>query len=189
MEKSVVFPLYFLPSFNYVQLLSKYNSVYININEPFVKQSYRNRFEIMGSNKREILSIPLQKGKTLLKTKDVRISYDENWQKKHWQAIISAYKNAPFFEYYDYHLAPLFMVKETYLWEYNYQLLLKCLTLLHIDTKIIFIEDILPNTHQMIENINPLHYEQVFSDRLGFMQNLSIIDWLFNQGNVAHSVL
>ena len=32
--------------------------------------------------------------------KDVRIDYSQKWLNNHWRTITSAYRNAPFFEYY-----------------------------------------------------------------------------------------
>lgn len=38
--------------------------------------------------------------------KDVRISDHGNWRHIHWNALVAAYRNSPFFEYYadDFHV-------------------------------------------------------------------------------------
>ena len=91
------------------------STVYISVKEPFIKQTYRSRFEIMSPNKRQLLSIPLSKGKTKILTEMVAISYAEPWQKKHWHAIETAYDNSPFFMFLDYKLSRLVSLKRLYL--------------------------------------------------------------------------
>ncbi|MBK7667555.1 MAG: WbqC family protein [Sphingobacteriaceae bacterium] len=59
--KSVLLPTAYLPPINYFSLLLKNETVFIEEHEHFVKQTYRNRSEILSSNGLLSLSIPLQK--------------------------------------------------------------------------------------------------------------------------------
>jgi len=179
--EELVFPLYHLPPFNVVQCMMGFETVRVSLSEPFEKQSLRSRFEIMSPNQRQVLSVPLQKGKSKCRMDEVKISYAEPWQRKHWQALETAYHNSPFFEYYGYQLKPIFMDQPVYLWQYNIKLLEICFKLLRtsitIDTT-----HALPNAFNAIEQTKILPYEQVFIEKHGFMENLSILDWLFNVG-------
>ena len=170
-----------MPPLDCLQAMLQQDVIYISIEEGFQKQTYRNRFEIMSPNKRQILSIPLSKGKTKLTTKEVKISYAEPWQKKHWNSIETAYDNSPFFHYFDYKLKPMFMQQPEYLWEYNLSLLKIILACLKSPKSIEIVQD-RPNAEALISMQKVEAYEQVFFDRHAFMPNLSIIDWLFNTG-------
>lgn len=165
-----------------MQALLSCHKAYVSIGEPYQKQTFRNRFEIMSPNKRHMLSVPVQKGKTKLSMKEVKISYAEPWQRKHWQALETAYESSPFFEFYDYKLKPLFTSEFEFLWEYNYALLKALLEYLKLDIELELTHE-LPNTEALIESQSVPKYDQVFSEKHGFMENLSVLDWLFNVGN------
>lgn len=180
MEK-LIFPLYLLPPLDYIQVLISCKKAYISIGEQYQKQTFRNRFEIMSPNKRHMLSVPVQKGKTKLSMQDVRISYAEPWPRKHWQALETAYESSPFFEFYDYKLKPIFTAEYTFLWEYNYALLKAVLEFLNADVTLELTEE-LPNIKSEMGNLKLLVYDQVFLEKHGFMENLSVLDWLFNVG-------
>jgi hypothetical protein len=185
----------YLPPVEYFYFLLNAQNVNIEKQELYQKQSYRNRCEILSANGKLSLSIPLikQAGKEHITKK--KISYTENWQAKHWRAITSAYKNAPYFEYFEDEFKPLYEEKFEFLWDYNFlflQLILKILRLkkeLHF-TKIFEKEhreiDLRKNIHPKTKRVLPAAiqtpYYQVFSGKYGFVENLSIIDLLFNKG-------
>ena len=54
--------------------------------------------------------------------KDVRISDHGNWRHIHWNALVAAYRNSPFFEYYadDFHV--FYEKKYAFLWDYNQEI-------------------------------------------------------------------
>ena len=180
MEK-VIFPLYLLPPTAYFKAMLSFDVVYLSLGEPFKKQTKRSRFEIMSPNKRHTLSVPLKKGKSNFSMKEVQISYEEDWQRKHWQALVTAYSASPFFEYFDYDLKPLFMSKAENLYEYNSSLLQWCFQKLKIQTQVHFTDE-LPNAFELIEGQKIQSYDQVFMEKHGYMSDLSILDWIFNVG-------
>ena len=45
-------------------------------------------------------------------TKDIQISYEEDWVKNHWKALESAYMHAPYFEHYGIEIYKLISSKE-----------------------------------------------------------------------------
>lgn len=180
MEK-VIFPLYLLPSAAYFQALMSQSEVYLSLGEPFRKQTERSRFEIMSPNKRHTLSIPMKKGKTNCTMQDALISYDEDWQRKHWQALTTAYDSSPFFEYFYQELKPLFLAKPDFLHEYSWMLMQWCIQKLKINTQVSFTNEV-PNSYELIKSQVIQPYDQVFMEKHGYMENLSILDWIFNVG-------
>lgn len=172
----------------------------------YVKQSYRNRCNILGANGLLPLSIPVLKGpqhKTYVR--DISIDYNKKWQKLHWKGIESAYHRSPFFEFYLDEFKPLYEKKYTYLIDYNEALLDVILESLEIEKNLNFTgsfigkglagySDYRENIHPKRDPVSdplfkPAVYHQVFSDRFGFVANLSIIDLLFNEGPNARNVL
>jgi hypothetical protein len=196
---------YFAPV-RYFSKLAVYTDVYIEQHENFIKQTYRNRTVILGANGPISLIVPVEKGREQkIRIKDLRISYDEEWQRNHWRTIFSAYNSSPFFEYYADDLEPFFLKKSKYLLDYNQHITETILEILEIPLSLILTDDFenLPeNCLNFREKINPkAHknaddpefaaqpYTQVFSEKFGFIPDLSILDLLFNEGPSAHQVL
>jgi hypothetical protein len=161
--------------------------------EHFVKQSYRNRCEVYGANGKLSLTIPLKKWKNHCISKDIEISFDENWQNQHWRSIESAYRASPFFEFYEEDLKPLFFRKERFLLEYNQLLERELKEMMKLDSKMDFTNSyastnadlrqfIDPKNSSLFTAVNYPKYMQVFEEKAGFIQNLSILDLLFNLG-------
>jgi hypothetical protein len=98
---SVILSTAYLPNIMYLNEVISHDHIVIEGQEHFIKQTYRNRCEILGANGKQILSIPLvkQAEKEIISQK--RISYAEKWQQQHWRSICSAYKNSPYFEYFE----------------------------------------------------------------------------------------
>jgi len=172
----------------------------------YSKQTYRNRCKIYGGNGVLILSIPVQKGSEHKShVRDVRIDYVKNWQKRHWKGIESAYMHSPFFEFYMDDFQSFLGKKYEFLIDLNLELLDFLLKALDIEIEYSLTDDFIETGPQQIidcrEIIHPKRdfasdphfraqtYPQVFADRMGFKENLSIIDLLFNEGPNARSVL
>jgi len=196
---------YFSP-IRYFSKLSAYQTVYIEQHENFIKQTFRNRAVILAANGPVSLIVPVEKGREQkIKIKDLRISYDEEWQRTHWRTIFSAYNSSPFFEYYADDIEPFFMNKFNFLFDLNQQITSTLLDILEVEPDIKLTEDfelipesclnfrekINPKAHRNSEDTNfaAEHYTQVFAEKFGFVADLSILDLLFNEGPSAHSVL
>lgn len=165
-----------------------------------MKGTYRNRCYIAGANGPQRLTVPLVKGKhdhTIIK--DIKISYDEDWQRNHWITLYSVYHNSPYFEFYEDDFAPFFHQKEKYLFDLNEKLMVLLIGLLNIDSKIESTstfekqvsDDVLdfrsaihpnPKKHIKDRDYTELKYKQIFEERTGFLSNMSIVDLLFNLG-------
>jgi hypothetical protein len=109
--------------FSNVELFSKYckyNKVVIEACEHYQKRSLRNKYFILTSQGILPLAIPLKKGKNnKMPIKDVRIAYEENWQKTHLGAIRAAYGKSPYFEHYFDEIEALFMNNHEFLFDFN----------------------------------------------------------------------
>ena len=183
----------YLPNISYLSQVLKQDLILIEKHEHFVKQTYRNRCEILTSNGKLSLSIPLVKQADKELIADKKISYAEDWQKQHWRAITSAYKNSPYFEFFEDEFKPFYENKFELLFDYNTQLLQTILHILRVKKQIEFTSqfDINPSncfdlrTLSDLNNSNKLNtkqYYQVFADKQGFTPNLSCLDALFNVG-------
>ncbi len=183
----------YLPNVTYLSQVINHDVVILERHENYVKQTYRNRCEIVTANGKLSLSIPLvkQADKELISQK--KISYSEDWQKQHWRTIVSAYKNSPYFEFFEDEFKPFYENKFEFLLDYNTQLLQTVLNILRIKKQIEFTQNFEPNPINEIDLrslsdiekdqvINAKPYYQVFADKLGFTSNVSCLDALFNIG-------
>lgn len=194
MNKGAIIPLFYLPPIEYFHQVKNSQNVLIERYEHFPKQTYRNRASVHSANGKLDLIVPVLKGANVhTQIKDVRISYDFDWQRLHWLSLQTSYRSSAFFEFYEDEFARFYKTRFEYLFDYNSELLSVLLKLLKMDVSLSFTEsyrseyaelaDFRNNIHPKIpSNFKTPPYFQVFEDRNGFMPNLSIVDLLFNQG-------
>ena len=96
----VLIESHYLPSISYFKAIFPAKTIILESNEYYVKQSYRNRCEILTANGVDKLIVPLTSKHGKVYIRDVRIDYSQKWLNGHWRAIQSAYGKAPFFEFY-----------------------------------------------------------------------------------------
>jgi hypothetical protein len=146
-------------------------------------------------------------------TRDIRIAEHGNWRNLHWNAIVSAYRSSPFFEYYEDDFRPFYATKQAFLFDFNEQLRQLVCRLIDMEPKVSYSDHYQPpiganhthpttechspNAHEALDFREAIHpkkpptttefkpYYQVFASRYGFQPNLSILDLLFNMGNEA----
>ena len=199
--------LFYLPPVSWCLAAWGTDVVRLEACENYQKGSLRNRCFIAGPNGVQRLSIPLVKGKhQQTPVREVRIAYDEPWQRQHWRTICTAYGNAPFFEHYTDELAVFYERRFEFLFDFNFSLLT------HIFQKKLgrkgqfeLTETWLPPATPVAETdlrqafsgeqhewpawFIPTRYAQVFAERSGFTPNLSVLDLLFCCGKHAGDLL
>ena len=189
MLNNPLLPTAYLAPIKYYAILLQAKNCSIEHHEHFVKQSIRNRCEIYGANGELRLTIPKErKGSSKTIISKIKISYKDDWQKLHWNAIKSAYNSSPFFEYYSNELEVFYQEKESNLIIFNNKLQEVILDLLQEENNSTPTVEYLHSgnftdlrNHDFILE-NPEKYNQVFMEKHGFIPNLSILDLLFNLG-------
>lgn len=186
----------YLGTVEYFRLMNGADVVWIEAFENYEKQSWRNRFRILSANGPIDLSIPIIKGNSPKQpVREVRIDDRQNWQKIHFRSVESAYRHSPYYEYLIDSLYFLWEIKADYLFDYNSKAMEAVLKLMGSNVLVKPTEDfrqpgqygpsdyrysIHPKAKKQGTDYVPVPYHQVFSDRFGFVQDLSILDWLFN---------
>lgn len=96
------------------------DEVEIEVQESFVKQTYRNRCLIHDAQGHEVvLTVPVLKVEHKQLTQDVQISYQQHWQHQHWMALRSAYGKTPYWDYYADFFAPFYERETRWLVDLN----------------------------------------------------------------------
>ncbi len=149
-----------MPNINYLKFIIQSEQVLIEQKEHFIKQTFRNRCIINTANGPLILTIPTIQTHTKQIIQHTQISYAENWQQKHWRAIEFAYRNTPYFQYFEYELKACIEYKTECLLEYNLQLLNKVLSILRIKKNLLFTNEfqntnfnLLPHSYTCLEDL------------------------------------
>ena len=179
----------YLPSVNYMAWIISQKKIGFVVSNHFQKQTFRNRTAIYSPNGKLYLTIPIVHRKDLdhQLDKNVLIHQETSWQKNHWRSLEASYRSSPFFEFYEHDLHPFFHKRQESLVDLNIQLIIKILSLLEVNIDITKEEEItnefrnLILAKQKINNSNPV-YSQVFGSKHGYLDNLSILDLLFNLG-------
>lgn len=187
-----LFPSAFLLSIRYVLNWLQAEKPVVCIGERYQKQTCRNRAFILSSQGPLPLIIPIKNGSSShLMMKDAAISYSERWQQRYWHSLVSAYRNAPYFEHYVAELEPIWFQKDLLLTEYNQALTSWLFKML--DIAMPKVVSYLPDenhinlmaTDFLKPGGNERFYKQVFSYKLPFYSNLSVLDLLMNKGPEA----
>jgi hypothetical protein len=197
--KTLIHPTYF-PSVSHFSAMAKSNLVTFEMEDHYQKQTNRNRTYIYSPNGIQLLNIPVKHSKeSHQKTKDVRLETAFDWQKQHFKSLEAAYRTSPFFEYFEDAIQPIFTKKHTFLMDLNLEtiaIVTKCLGMKLEFTKTTeYFHEVhdfvdfrkLADGKKDISIFEP--YTQVFGDKHGFLNNLSILDLLFNEGRFALNYL
>lgn len=204
--KALLSSTYFGPV-QWYQKLYRYDTTLIEQHDNYQKQTYRNRCVIATTNGLQTLTVPVVRGETG-SGKDTRVSDHGNWRHLHWHALLSAYNESPFFEYYADDIRPFFERHYNFLYDFNMEICHKMCELLDFSPDIRLTEeytrgtttgtpadgcgnanaltdfrDIISHKHpQEDPDFRPRRYYQVYERKHGFIPNLSILDLLFNMG-------
>jgi len=190
--QNILLPIFYLPPISWFSVfLNTENDVIFEQYESFPKQTFRNRTNIYGANGKLSLIIPIDHtGKREMK--DIEISYREDWLKIHWKSIKNVYRGSAYFEYYEDKFEVLYQKKEKYLLDFN-------LKSIDIIQKILKTEKAYSLNEEYIKNPSEINfrekfspktetefvmeeYYQTFTDKYGFLKDLSILDLVCNKG-------
>lgn len=209
-EASALLASAYFPPVQWMQKLHRYGRVFIERHDNFMKQTYRNRCLIATANGVQALTVPVERAEgTKCPMRDIRISDHGAWRHLHWNAIVSAYGESPFFLYYADDLRPFFERKWEFLFDFNMEITLKLCELLDVRPNIELTDEYADpdalasrlsreSGHEAVvddfrDAIRPKHplpdpsftprpYYQVHALRQGFQPNMSALDLLMNEG-------
>lgn len=190
--KNVLLPVFYIPPISWFSVfLDPETEILFEQFENFPKQTYRNRTNIYGANGKLSLIIPIaHNGNRTFK--DIEISYREDWRNLHWKSIKTAYQSSPYFEFYEDKLRKIYDLKEKHVLDFNLkaleviQQILKTGKAYSLNNEYIKI----PEEISFREKFSAKHpsefemdeYYQTFSDKSGFLEDLSILDLICNKG-------
>ncbi|ATA74148.1 MULTISPECIES: WbqC family protein [Capnocytophaga] len=194
LESVLLHPTYFPSIAQFYWILNR--PCVLEVSDNYQKQTLRNRAYIYGANGKQALNLPIkhvggETGRQLFK--DVKVENHFPWQRLHWKSLETAYRTSPFFEYYEDDLRPIFEKNYTFLLDVNMdtiETVLACLqTDINFDKTVSYeatpkhLKDarILTNAKKELP-VEMTEYHQIFSDKHGFIPNLSILDLLFHEG-------
>lgn len=178
--------------------MAQSEKITFEMEDNFQKQTNRNRTYIYSPNGIQLLNIPIKHAtQSHQKTKDVKIENDFDWQKQHLKSLEAAYRSSPFFEYFEDGIRPIFEKKHTFLMDLNLETMKfvsKCLRIKlefeitkeyfhEVDENVILDFRYLVNGKKDDSKFES--YPQVFNDKYGFLNNLSVLDLIFNEGKFA----
>ena len=198
MVQKIMVPPYFGPISCWKQIIN--SNILWDVHQNYIKQTFRNRTFIHSANGLQILTIPVKHSKIKFSMQDAKIDNSIAWQKNHWRSIQSAYSSSPFFEFYRDSLEGIYIKEYTYLTKFNFDLINLILEWTDIEMKSELSKSYIiqyKNSLDLSENIENkkysssenIIYKQVFSDKNGFLNDLSIIDLIFNEGPNSISYL
>lgn len=193
----------YFPSLEYFSFLKSQSEVWIDQKENFVKQTFRNRCYILGSNKTLPLAIPMKNGNRKIPMDEIELDYTHKWLNDHWRAIISSYNKSPFFEYYEPYIHDILFKKHNRLFDLNNEILTLCLKSLNIDTKLQFTDRYIDSSEKSVIDMRsvihpkkgyecrnlytPNPYKQIFGNI--FVPNLSILDLMSCAGPESSTLI
>jgi hypothetical protein len=201
MEQKILVSTAYLPPVEYFSLVSHAGEVYLEKQENYLKQTYRNRCYILSAHGPQLLSVPVYLG-SVHKTpiKDIRIDYSKRWQQVHLRAMTASYNASPYFEFYFENIEKIISKNHEFLFDLNIELLESVLEMLKIKITISPTPDFKPvgnPENDFRYKISPKvkshfiykEYYQVFEPDNRFVPGLSIIDLVFNLGPEASNFL
>lgn len=189
----------YLPPVEWFAAYAQADAVWLEAEEHYLKQTYRNRCILLNVSGSVELSIPVSKTvPNHCPIREMRISYAENWPRNHWRSIETSYSTSPYFLYYRDYLEPFYLRRYDWLWDFNLEMLSVMLRLLRLperhrltvayeaqpsgkgDFRALIHPKRRPEPDYPFRGQEP--YRQVFAGQQPFTPNLSVLDLLCNLG-------
>ena len=189
LNNQIILPTSYFGPIPYYSILVNSNNYIFEKNENFVKQTTRNRCSIYSSYGKLNISIPrMRKNSSKSIIKDIRICYDEPWQKIHLKSIITCYNSSPFFDYYKEKISKIYESKATFLIDFNLKSHLLVMDFLKLNSSLNYtkkfekIKKSADYRNYAFHSKEDYTYDQVYSTKNNFIKDLSVLDLIFNLG-------
>lgn len=168
----------YLGSILYYRRLLQQGVEAVNLSHIYRRHQSINRCFIDSPNGALCLTVPIVAVRGKTPVSEICISEHGNWRHKHWNAFCSSYRQTPYFDYYEEDFRP-FYCQRTYerLVDFNTDLQNTVLGLIGLLPECSSDKICLEHKHP-----NGTPYYQIFASKHGFIQDLSIVDLLFNMG-------
>jgi hypothetical protein len=189
------------PPLSWWRLALRTGNILLDPQEYYQKMSFRNRYYLAGPQGKQLLSLPLEKGRNQrLPMNQVRMDTVSRWKINHWRTLVSLYGRSPFFEHFSETIQSLFQDDYEMLFDWNLKALELVSRLFNWDIRISeaesfqksYPENYIDIRHRFLPKKlfpDPARYHQVFEDRTGFIADCSILDLLFCEGLQGGSLL
>lgn len=198
-QAPALFPLHYWPAAAWFAFALSYEHIELDICQYYRKQQLFNRSYIRVPEGKLALIIPVARQGLFQPIKDTLTEQKTAWQRQHWRAIESAYRKAPYFEYYGESIAALYQQPAPSLAEFTQQTIELAFRFLQHKAVILSgtafrapgtVEADYRNAFEAPHFAPPGYahpqYEQVFPD---FVPGLSVLDMLFNEGPRSRELL
>ena len=186
----VLEPTYFPPISHWKHISSK--NLQWSIDSKYNKQTLTNRTYIDSSNGELMLTVPIKHSGENVPRKFLKIKIDNssNWKKTHYKSIKICYQSSPFFEFYEDDISFFYKSDYEYLYQLNFasiNLVCKWINIVmpkeKFNTKANeFINLISLSKTKRTSELLEKKYNQTFQVSNGFINDLSILDLIFNCG-------
>lgn len=196
----LAYPSYWASIKFYAGLLQS-GSLTWEMQDNFLKQTYRNRCYIYGPNGKQMLSVPLfhQINDRKPLTREMLIDYKDDWQNNHLRSLDTAYNASPFYEFYRDDIHGLVQQNYASLSEMNLSLHNWVMQQLQEEVQTEYSASFQSEFKGLDarswvlakkdRGFDQESYVQPFADKGGFIPNLSILDLLANLGPESASYL
>lgn len=190
-----IYPISYFGSIAYYQALCSNPHSIMDVGEHFIKQTIRTRMEILGPNGKQTLSIPVQRpfgNKTSMKEV---VIVEDGWRKLHIRSLRTAYASSPFYDHYEREIIELIENPEQSLNDFLAKIHLRVIEWLDLPLNLNWSKrylDVTENDRDFRKtsfdtesDFQIAPYTQVFAEKTDFINNLSILDLIFNEGPMA----
>ena len=186
----VLEPTYFPPISHWKHISS--NNLQWCINSRYNKQTLTNRTYIDSSNGELMLTVPIKhSGKNVpRKFSEIKIDNSSNWKKTHYKSIKICYQSSPYFEFYEDDISFFYESDYEYLHQLNFASINLVCNWINLEMpkenfnfqekefiNLIYLSNT-KRTRELLEK----KYTQTFQVSNGFINDLSILDLIFNCG-------
>lgn len=195
-----LFPTSYFPPISYAVSAKRFDEITIDGCEHYIKQTIRNRTDILSANGVLSLVVPVLRNKDMrASSEQVLIDYKTSWQQNHLRAIRSAYGKTPYFDYYFPEIENIIMSSPDRLIELNTLITTWAFEKMKLKTVLSKTKEYVSESENDFRNVFSKRnkkeiyenkpYFQAFCDRFPFVRDLSCMDLLFNMGSESSDYL